>query len=615
VATYEVQRDNFVRGSQHASKARVNEGTVKILPEHLANQIAAGEVVQRPESVVKELVENSLDAGATSVSVIVREAGKQFIHVIDDGKGMVRSDLELAPVRHATSKISSANDLHSIRTLGFRGEALASIAAVADLEIRTRRDGHEGGHTLVVRPGGMPTITDAHWDTGTQIIVRNLFYNVPARRKFLKADLTEFRYISETMQKLALARPDVRFTFHDGDTLVFDVRPTELRHRIRDILAIDSSKSLISVELTEDPYHVEGFVGRPSISRQSRSGQFLYLNGRPIVNRSLAHAVASAYEHLLESGQHPVFVLHLTVDPHRVDVNVHPQKHEVKFDDERSVYLLLQRAIATALQGADVIPAFLTDADLARRPLQSLPSDGRGAPLFVNRLTGEIQQPHAPASSSGPMSAPRSLSGTQRSAVDALFSRGEQEVTSLLHAGLQYIVTTSSEGLVVIDQHAAHERILFERALKRHQNVAQTGQALLFAVEVRLSPSHVSILKEYEPEISALGFKLDLLDQGKVVIHAVPSDVQPGSEDGVLGSMIDALESAGRLPRDRRHEGVAAVFASRQAVRRGETLSMEELRAIVKDLFACSVPHVTANGEPTYFVIPFDELVHRFQTS
>ena len=591
----------------------MSEGIVKVLPDHLANQIAAGEVVQRPESVVKELVENAVDAGATSVSVAVRQAGKQLIHVIDDGKGMVRGDLELATVRHATSKISKQDDLHAIRTLGFRGEALASIAAVADVEIRTRRPDEDTGYTLMSRPGTTFEIAAGSWDVGSQVLVRNLFYNVPARRKFLKSDLTEFRYISETMQKMALARPDLRFTFHDGDTLVFDVKPADLRQRIREILAIDSNKNLLHVEREEGDIAIEGYVGKPNTARQSRSGQFLFLNGRPIISRSLGHAVSSSYEHLLDSGQHPVFVLHLTVDPHRVDVNVHPQKHEVKFDDERSVYLLVQGAVTSALQSADVIPSFLGDVELSKSPLQSLPTERNEPPTVVNRLTGEIHQGRAPAMPSMPHGQPRGLSGREREAVDQLFGKQEQQVNDVLHAGNQYIVTTSSDGIVIVDQRAAHERVLFERIMSKGQTSKGTEQSLLFSVEIRMSPTQITILKEYMEELSVLGFKLEVKSEGKVEVHAVPSDVQPGNEDKVLGSMIDSLEQAGRLPRERRQEGVAAAFAARQAMRRGETLSSSEMQHLVSDLFSCSVPHMTANGEPTYIVIPFDELVQRFK--
>lgn len=596
--------------------------SIHILPDHLANQIAAGEVVQRPESVVKELVENAIDAGATSISVVVRQAGKQLVHIIDDGGGMHREDLALATVRHATSKIRSEDDLHAIRTLGFRGEALASIAAVADVEIRTQRRGDDSGHTLLSKPGSPPEIKASVPGQGTQVIVRNLFSNVPARRKFMKSDLTEFRHISETMQKMALSRPDLRFTFHDGDILVFDVRPAELRRRIMDVLAIDAAKHLVPVAGDENGIAVEGYVGLPSTARQSRSGQFLFLNGRPITSRSLAHAVLSAYEHLLDHGQHPVFVLHLTVDPHKVDVNVHPQKHEVKFDDERAAYLVIQAAVADALRNAEVIPSFLGDLPLASRPLQSLPSSPTGAPTYVNRLTGEITYGSAPAHRPTPGTTPGpTYQPTQRPTyevptqrqIDTLFGKTDEELAQVMQAGLQYVVTTSAEGLVVIDQRAAHERVLYERVIKRQPQEGQSGQALLFAVTIKVSPSRIAILKEYLDEFTALGFRLEIVSAGAIEIHAVPSDVQPGNEEATLEGILQSLEDVGTLPRDKRRDGIAAVYAAKQAMRRGDRLTSPEMRALVKDLFACSVPHVTPHGEPTYVVIPFDELVQRFR--
>lgn len=601
--------------------------TIRILSDHLANQIAAGEVVQRPESVVKELVENSIDAGARNITVVVKNAGKQLLHIVDDGGGMSKEDLLLAPVRHATSKIASEQDLHSIRTLGFRGEALSSITAVADVEIRSRQAGDDTGWSLMVRPGAEAEIRPVAGDVGTQIFVRNLFYNVPARRKFLKSDLTEFRHISETMQRLALSRPDLRFTFHDGDVLVFDVRPSDLRERIAMIMSLDATHGLLAVDGEEGGITVRGYVGMPSLSRQSRSGQFMFMNGRGIVSRSLAHAVASAYEHLLDPGQHPVFVLHLTLDPQRVDVNVHPQKHEVKFDDERLVYLLVQQSVATALQKANVVPSFIGDAGLANAPLQSLPRSPQGAPFILNRLTGELQ----PAPSQGASWSFGGGSGggyqhapqTERPFTEAV-QRGYQElfagaapsdspVSTILSAPGGYLVTTSAEGIVVIDQQTAHERVLYERALRQTTPAEAAGQALLFSVRMRLSPSHGALLREYHDEFAALGFRLDVEADGSVDIHAVPSDVRPGNEEDTLTHILATLEDAGRLPPERRKEGLAGAFARRQAVRRSDRLQAAEQQALVRDLFNCTVPHTSPRGEPTYVVITFDELVQRFR--
>lgn len=568
-------------------------------------------MVQRPESIVKELVENSIDSGASSISVVVHDAGKQLIHVIDDGGGMSKSDLEMCTVRHATSKIVSEDDLHSIRTLGFRGEALSSVAAVADVEIRSKRSVDEHAWTLTSRPGANADVRASNSDNGTQVLVRNLFYNVPARRKFLKSDLTEFRHISETMQRLAMSRPDLRFTFHDGDTLVFNVRPTDVKKRIMEILAIDVPKSLVHIEGSEGGVSIEGFVGLPSISRQSRSGQYLFLNNRPIFSRSLSHAISAAYEHLLNSGQHAVFVVYITIDPQRVDVNVHPQKHEVKFEDERSIYLLIQHVVTNALSKANVIPSFIGDVPLSARPLQSLPMQSGSGPTIVNRLTGEI----LPSGSTWPAGNfhAESISRRERTGVEELFARSSEGGPDVMQIGMQYMVTTSAEGLVVIDQHAAHERIIFERIIQHQTQEAHQGQALLFSVRIRLSPSHFALLREYLDELTSLGFRIDAENSSSVEIHAVPNDVKPGNEESVLGEILQTLEDQGRLPKERRTEGIAAAFASKQAVKRGEKLNSDELRLLVRDLFQCNVPHLTPDGRPTYIVVPFDELVQRFR--
>ena len=588
--------------------------SISILPEYLANQIAAGEVVQRPESVVKEIVENALDAGASAVSVVVRGAGKQSIHVIDNGKGMGVDDLQLSVVRHATSKIITEADLHAIKTLGFRGEALASIAAVADVEIRSRQDSanenNDTGNCLTSRPGEPASLKPISTAVGTQIVVRNLFYNVPARRKFLKSDLTEFRHISETMQRMALSRPDVRFTFHDGDALVFDVKPSELDERIRDILAIQGADSLLPVSMDEGGVRVTGYVGTPSTVRQSRSGQFLYLNGRPIVSRALSHAVLTAYEHLLPHGSHPIFVLHLTADPTHVDVNVHPQKHEVKFDDERAVYLLVQAATTQALQAANVIPSYLAALPIAGQPLQSLPATSQGTHSFVNRFTGEIFQSNTRPSSQyhhqGNEHANPSVPTTLRSLFSPLV-----EVQPVLQVGAQYLLTASAEGVLVIDQHGAHERVLYEQILGKGAQVTRGEQALLFSVTVTLPPSDIAIVKEYIIEFQELGFRLDILNATSLEIHSVPVDVQAGNEEKVLGVLIESLRAAGPVPSSKRLQLMATTYAEKQAIRRGERLSNEEARELVAKLLNCSVPHLTPDGKPTTFLLPFDELASR----
>ncbi len=594
--------------------------SVQLLPEYLANQIAAGEVVQRPESVVKELVENAVDAGATAVTVVVRQAGKQLIHVIDNGSGMRREDLELSVVRHATSKIRTPDDLHAIGTLGFRGEALASIAAVADVEIRTQRRGEATGWTLTSRPGEAPVVVPAHHETGTQVLVRNLFYNVPARRKFLKADLTEFRYISETMQRLALSRPDIRFAFFDGGALTFDVQPQQLEQRMVALLGLQDAGTVVPVEHREGDVVLQGFVGVPSTARQSRSGQFLFLNQRTISSRSLSHAVVSAFEHLLEPGQHPVFVLALTVDVRRVDVNVHPQKHEVKFDDERAIYLLVQHGVAKALQASNIIAPSVADLTLSAQPLQSLGGSAEGTSFVVNRLTGEILPSTPwPKHQGGWASAnkPQSFGSAAQQGYSALFGGHDSgqvrtQVRDILSVEGRWAVLVRNVGLTVVDVRSAYERVVYDRVVRKESTIS-SEQALLFSVTTTLSIAYRALLREYTSEFESIGFRLVIEENGDVRIDAVPGDVAPGTEEQALLEMLHELEGSGRLPADQRRLRLAAIFAKRQASRKSISMSTGELSTLVDALFETSMPHVSPSGKPTYITIPFDEIEQRFR--
>ncbi|MCK5742693.1 MAG: DNA mismatch repair endonuclease MutL, partial [Chlorobi bacterium] len=375
--------------------------TITILPDFIANQIAAGEVVQRPESVVKELVENAVDAGATAIAVVVRGSGKQLIHIVDNGDGMSEEDLRLSVKRHATSKILTTEDLEEIRSFGFRGEALASISSVSNLEIRTKRDGDAHAWSLVADPMKDDIVTPCNSDKGTQIFVKNLFYNVPARRKFLKSDLTEFRYISNTMIRFALSHPQIRFTFYDNDSLIFDVKPSDIETRIEGVLGKKTAENIIPVKSDHESMSVSGFVGMPLLAKSTGSGQYLFLNDRAIISKSLNHAVFSAYEHLLERKAHPFFILNIEVDPKVIDINVHPQKQEVKFENERTVYNLVKSAIGFALQDHNLVPELHLTNDLANTPIETESAIGGSADsdlFLVNKITGEIMNRQTPAS-------------------------------------------------------------------------------------------------------------------------------------------------------------------------------------------------------------------------
>ncbi|MBK9247506.1 MAG: DNA mismatch repair endonuclease MutL [Ignavibacteria bacterium] len=623
--------------------------TIHILPEFIANQIAAGEVVQRPESVVKELVENSLDAGATQISVIVRGAGKQLIHIVDNGSGMSREDLSLATKRHATSKIMTVQDLERIMTLGFRGEALASIGAIAHLEIRTRQETDEFGWKLTAEPLKEDSIEPFKTETGTQIFVRNLFYNVPARKKFLRSDLTEFRHISETMLKFALSRPNVRFTFFDADALVFDVKPSDLEHRIIALMGEKSASQLIKVDFSAPLVKITGYIGQPSMAKQSRTGQYFYLNGRSISSRSLSHAVFFPFEHLLDKNSHPFFVINIEIDHEKVDVNVHPQKHEVKFDDERMVYNALSQGVSEALQRSNLTREVHFREQVAQSPFEKMqlsPSSTPNDVLLVNRLTGEIINSISTPKQYSLQSTPSLFSGqktsdysqnllqktlhtftpTHQSAFEALFgnenpvaSEAKEQNSDLesqpeitvwqLHN--KYIFVQTDKGVMIIDQHNAHERILYERALKAMNKQFTYGQHLLFPVKIELSTSEQSLIKEIEDDLMLLGF--DFTIEGMIIeIRGVPLDVHSGEEESALKEILVQFEEYQQIRHSDKRDNLAASFGCKAAIKSGHKLSAIEMRRLVEDLFATSTPYVCPHGRPVVVDFPLVEFDNRF---
>ncbi len=651
---------------------------IQILPDFIANQIAAGEVVQRPESVVKELVENSLDAGGTEIVVVVRGAGKQLLHIMDNGKGMSEADLALAPKRHATSKIKTTEDLAHIMTLGFRGEALASICSVAQVEIRTRRPKDEHGWKLAAEPLQEPTIEPCAMEAGTQVFVRNLFYNVPARRKFLRSDLTEFRHIADTMTRFALSRPDVRFVFYDDDTLVYDLTPAQPHERITAALGKRFSDTLMRVDFSEElangsPLHVTGYVGQPQFAKRTKAEQFFYMNGRVIASRQLSHAAMSAYEHLIDQSSYPPFVLFLSVDPERVDVNIHPQKHEVKFDDDRTMYSAVRRAVAETLARHNLTPgAYFRETqgfpefggNLERMTLAPQSPAERGESVMVNRDTGEImpstsrgepEPRYAPPSerrmTQGELSAYEQIFGRERNSSSerpaserftienrqaSAFQRDAFANTSItnnspatasapegasqqhfapakfywqLHR--KYVVMPTASGMAVIDQHAAHERILYERALKAMNEGFKYGQELLFPVHVQMTSGDAALTKELQEDLQKMGFDLALIEEG-VEIRGVPADVRTGREEDGLRELLEQYREYNDLRHTSVRDNLAASFGCRSAIRAGDALTFQEMRQLVDDLYAAQMPYTCPHGRPTVIEVPLGEFDKRF---
>lgn len=606
----------------------LSKQTIALLPDYIANQIAAGEVVQRPESIIKELVENALDAGADSILVIAHKAGKQSIHVIDNGSGMSKEDLLLSIQRHATSKIKTSQDLERISTLGFRGEALASIAAIAHLEIKTKRKDAEHGWSLTAEPLQDITLEPCIMDIGTQVIVKNMFFNVPARKKFLKSDMVEFRHISETMYRSALGHPECRFTFYDGDTLVFDVHASSLQERIKNLYGREVSEGLLAIHHESNEVQITGFVGLPHLARQSRAGQHFFMNQRPIISRSLAHAVFQPYEHLIEKNMHPFFVVNLSIDPTKVDVNVHPQKHEVKFEYERGIYNAIHQAVGNALSKAHIIPEMQFREQIAQQPFERLSiSTHKESPMdsgssYVNRLTGEII--HHRDEQFRRFDAPE-IKKQHRTAFEHLFGSEPEMVIPIqeqthiqervfgsmwqLHA--KYIFIQNADGVMIVDQHAAHERIIYEKSLKALNMQAMQGQSLLFPIAVNFLPEDRLIFNQIQNDLEKLGFRFSI-GGDQISVSAVPFDIMAGTEHLALQDIITQFREYETIRPHGSRDNIAASMGCKAAIKAGHVLSESEMQSLIHDLFACDMPGVCPHGRPIILEMQLREFDRRF---
>ena len=612
------------------------EGRIRVMPEALANKIAAGEVVQRPASAVKELLENAVDAGAGAITLILKKAGAELIQIVDDGCGMSPEDAAACFLRHATSKLFSAEDLNGIRTLGFRGEALASIAAVAQVELRTKRASDAAGCCIRNEGGRMAAPEPCAMSDGTSLAVRNLFYNVPARRNFLKTPATELRRIVETFQALALSRPDIAFTLMHDDAEMHRL-PAEsgssdeaLRARIGALLGAKYPDMLIPVEEASSYLSAHGFVGQPELHRKHRNEQFLFVNGRTVKSRSLGHAIHSAYEGLLPEGTWPFFCVFLSVDPSRVDVNVHPAKSEVRFDDERGVYGFMHAVVRKGL-GAMLFTPSLSDAPVSPDDAGLDPSK----PWLLRSPAAEFVVPGLPRSSDASGSSEAYPTGvSDRWASYRRNDPGAGEQSDALYRGAaslpipdtdsgdadtllwqlhgRYILTQIKSGLMIIDQHAAHERILYERALGYLRQGQGLAQQLLFAHTVEFPPADFALLKELLPDLSALGFDIDLSEDRTVVVRGVPSEIHSGDQEVLLEDILDQYRRHPENVGASRSERLAKSLAQRGAIQPGAILAPAEMRSIIDQLFACETPYACPRGRATVIRLPLEELKKRF---
>lgn len=609
---------------------------IKILPDNLASKIAAGEVVQRPESVVKELLENAIDAGAKNIELIIKRAGKSLIQVCDDGAGMSEEDVLLSIQKHATSKITSFEDLEAIKTLGFRGEALSSIAAVSQVEIKTETRDEEIGTLIKIEEQGTVEKQKGSFPKGTCVSVKNLFYNIPARRKFLKTDTTELKHIFDTFNRTALAHPEITFKLFNADNLIYDYRSGGLQQRIMQVFADNMLDALIPVEEKTEFMNVHGYIGKPAMLKKSKGEQYLFLNNRYVVNRQINHAVFSAFENILEKGDYPFFILFIEIDPKRVDVNIHPSKLEIKFEDEKSVYNFVLAVIRKSIGTHDLVPAMsfddeggeeklsfnhfnrVTQNDFSDRPVRSkgnyteqTVTDDEIELVFGN-LTSDIKkdQDFSSDHSKGFSSPEKEISHQKISTEKRQEVAGETTFITQLHN--KYILSQIKSGLMIIDQHVAHERILYEKALARFDTDMPFSQQLLFPLSVSLDAASFQLLKTLNEQLEKIGFEFKFFSDNTVVIEGVPEDIKSGSEERILRELIEEFMINEREKKLEQRDNIAKSYSCKTAIKAGDKLSDREMRQLIDQLFATSMPYVCPHGRPIVIKISLEEFDRRF---
>lgn len=594
--------------------------TIKILSENVANKIAAGEVVERPASVVKELIENSIDAGSDEIVITVKSGGKGLIQVIDNGSGMNSDDAVLCFERHATSKISSWEDLQRVKSFGFRGEALASISSVSDVEMKTKTKSEEVGTIVRMHAGNISEVTKEASLQGTTITVKNLFYNVPARRNFLKTNNTEFRHITSVIKKFAMAYPGVEFTLIHEDEKIFQLRKANLPARLEKVIGKDTMSYTLPLDVEQFGTHVKGYLSKPSFSYKTKGEQYLFLNGRPIVNRTVNFAVFSAYGHSIPKGDKPFFVLFLESNPEDFDVNVHPTKAEVKFKDEQLLYRTMFHAVRDSMSTDSMIPS------LTRSSSNENDSEQSNLSLELHTQKENLRMPLGSGMQNSGQS---SDSGSQNEDDVARFFESPEEEKKAIQTQLtqpkqtvnlsslvwqlhnRYIISQIKSGLAIIDQHVAHERILYERALDAFEKNPIFSQQLLFPQTLEFSAEDFSILEEFLPLVEKLGFVIKKFGKRTVVVEAVPADVRLGNEQKILTEMINEYKINSYNDLDPR-DNLAKSFSCKSAIKSGDPLTVEEMNSLIDQLFACKFPYVCPHGRPIIIQLSLEELDKRF---
>ncbi len=600
---------------------------IRLLPDSIANQIAAGEVIQRPASVIKELLDNAVDAGATEIVVIIKDAGKTLTQVIDNGMGMSPTDARMSLERHATSKLRKAEDLFDIKTMGFRGEALASIAAISHMDIKTRRNEDVIGTRILVEASVVTVQEGCQCPVGTSIMVRNLFYNVPARRKFLKSDPVEMRHILDEFHRLALAFEHVQFKLIHNDQEVYHLPAGSLRNRILNIFGKKINEFLVPVEEDTNYVNFAGYIGKPKLAKKSRGEQFLFVNRRFIRSSYLQHAVKSAFEDILPEDQYPFFVLFLDINADKIDVNVHPTKQEIKFEDERIIYNYLRVACRHALGKYSIAPSLDFEQEVA---IERASGSQSGQQQFSGGMSSFEKDRHqekenikkwgALLESIDGFSLHKDEPPVSSESYQPLFQEEDKKLDSHftsppVHLWQRYIIIPGVADLLVIDQRAAHERILFESIMKGLASQAISVQKLLWPETIQTNTTDTILLQEILPHLQYLGFDIAEFGHGSFIIHGIPALVTDViSPQQAIDDILDRFKSGREDIEMKPVERIALALAANLSRKRGEHLSPEEMKLLIDQLLASENPYTSPSGRKTFISMTKEEMFRRFQS-
>jgi DNA mismatch repair protein MutL len=616
---------------------------IQLLPENLANQIAAGEVIQRPASAVKELLENAVDAGATEIKLVVNDAGKALIQVIDNGKGMSETDARMSFERHATSKISNIEDLFKIRTMGFRGEALASIAAVSQVELKTKKAGEELGSCLEIENSIVKKQEPCATPEGTSICMKNLFFNVPARRNFLKSNAAEMRHIVDEFIRVAMAFPNVFFSLTSNGQQVFHLEAGSLKQRIIQILGTSYNAKLVSVQEETDYMNIHGFVGKPETAKKTRGDQYFFVNNRFIKSAYLNHAVMNAFNEMIAKDSFPMYVLFIDLDPSVVDINVHPTKQEIKFEDEKIVYAFVQAAVKHALAQFSIAPSldFTLNADIQQMDAVSRPatddtlSSVTSSNLYktftqknqAHKIEGSNKSELAhwkdfyePATQDiptdlGSSAAPASNGTFEYSGYSLLKAEPKFKLLpdiTLSQVHQTYIVTPTQAGFLLVHQQQAHERVLYEKYSAAMHGKQMPTQQSLFPSTIQLAAGDSELMQELLPDLKVLGYAIEPFGNNTFVVQGTPADLLHGNEKMAIEMLLEQYKHFSSDVKFSKRERLIRCIARQQAVKSGTNLSQKEMLALVEELFACTTPNITPAGHPTYLEFKQDYLERMF---